>query len=88
MGVQLNIKDERTVALARDLAKQFGKSVTEVVREALEEKNRRREKEIARKLKRVGKILEGIREHWNPETHHMTSKELMDSIYDEDGLPI
>lgn len=88
MGVQLNIKDERTVGLARDLAKQLGKSVTEVVREALEEKNRRREKEIARKVKRVEKILDGIWELWDPETRDMTSKELMDSIYDEDGLPI
>jgi antitoxin VapB len=88
MGVQLNIKDARTAELARDLAKQLNKSVTEVVREALEEKKLRREEEIQRIVARVMQITDGLRERWNPETRHMTSKEMMDSIYDENGLPI
>jgi hypothetical protein len=87
MGVQLNIKDARAAELARDLAKQLGKSVTEVVREALEEKTQRRAEEIESSLQRIAKLLDGIEDHWNPDTRHMTSKELMDSLYDEHGLP-
>ena len=41
MGVQLNIKDERTVDLARALAERLGQSVTQTIREALEEKAQR-----------------------------------------------
>jgi antitoxin VapB len=88
MGVQLNIKDARAAELARGLAKQLGKSVTEVVREALEEKHERREAEIRRRIQAVLAITDGLKDRWDPETRHMTSKELMDSIYDENGLPI
>lgn len=88
MGVQLNIKDARAAELARDLAQQLGKSVTEVVREALEEKKQRREDEIERTVADVLRIVEEAKPHWNPATRHMTSKELMDAIYDENGLPI
>jgi len=88
MGVQLNIKDARAAELARDLARQLGKSVTEVVREALEEKRARREEEIQRRIDAVMAITEGLKDRWDPETRHMTSKELMDAIYDENGLPI
>jgi hypothetical protein len=87
MGVQLNIKDERAVTLARDLAKQLGKSVTEVVREALEEKQRRREDDIDEVVRKVMRLTEGLRNHWNPETRHVSSEELIDSLYDEHGLP-
>jgi antitoxin VapB len=88
MGVQLNIKDEQTVELARKLAKQLGKSVTEVVREALEEKQRRRAEEIEDAVRKVMRLTEGLRDHWNPDTRHLSSQELMDSLYDEHGLPI
>ena len=88
MGAQLNIKDARTAELARDLAKQLGKSVTEIVREALQEKKRRREEEVEERVRKVMELVEGLQDHWNPETRHLTSKELMDSIYDEDGLPL
>jgi hypothetical protein len=87
MGVQLNIKDQGTVELARDLARSLGKSVTETVREALEEKRRRRDAEIAEKVRIGMEIAERASKHWRPETAGMTSKELMDSIYDEHGLP-
>ena len=88
MGVQLNIKDPRTVELARDLAKQLDKSVTEVVREALEEKKRQRDEHAQAKVRAVMRMVADLQKHRNPETRHMTSKELMDSIYDEHGLPI
>ena len=34
MGVQLNIKDEETVKLARELAAEMGESVTQAIRTA------------------------------------------------------
>jgi antitoxin VapB len=88
MGAQMNIKDARTVELARDLAKQLGKTMTDVVREALEEKKRRREEDIERAVRDVMGMVEALQEHWDPETKRMTSKEMMDAIYDENGLPV
>jgi hypothetical protein len=88
MGVQLNIKDARAAELARDLAKALGKSVTEVVREALEEKKLQRDEEIQRTIQEVMKMTSDLRKHLKPEFRAMSSKELMDSIYDDNGLPI
>lgn len=87
MGAQLNIKDAETVALARDLAKQLGKSVTETIKEALEEKARKREAEIEEKIADVWEIAREFRDSMPPEMRGKTSKEWMDDIYDEDGLP-
>lgn len=87
MGVQMNIKDERAVTLARDLAATLNKSVTEVVREALEEKHRRRVEDIEQRLAEANRLIDDLQQHWDPHTRHLTSKELMDAIYDEDGLP-
>jgi hypothetical protein len=87
MGIQLNIKDERTVQLARDLAEKLGKSVTEIVREALEEKTRAREAERAAKIARANEIVAEFQRNLPEEWRGKTSKEIMDSIYDEYGLP-
>lgn len=87
MGVQLNIKDERTVQLARDLARQLGKSVTDIIREALEEKANAREAQIAAKIARINAVVDDMRARMSAETRAMTSKQLMDSIYGPDGLP-
>lgn len=86
MGAQLNIKDAETVELARSLAQKLGKSVTETIREALEEKARAREAEIEAKIARINAIVDDIRAKMPPEARRLTSKELMDAIYDEDGL--
>lgn len=87
MGVQLNIKDEETVRLARDLATQLGKTVTETVREALEEKARARQAEIKARSEAIQALVEEIRAKMPPEVRGLSSKEIMDSIYGEDGLP-
>lgn len=87
MGAQLNIKDAATVELARDLARQLGKSVTETIKEALEEKARKCEAEIEEKIAAVREISRQFRADMPPEWHGKTSKEIMDEIYDEDGLP-
>ena len=85
MGVQLNIKDPETVRLARALAEKTGKTVTETVRAALEREQQAREKAIQEKLARMEAIAADFRRHMPEEWHGMTSKEIMDSIYNEDG---
>ena len=88
MGVQLNIKDETVVRLARALAEAEGKSVTQALRDLLEREHREREEEEEQRFQRVRELLVEIQAHWKPETRGMSSKEMMDSIYDEHGLPI
>jgi antitoxin VapB len=87
MGEQLNIKDAQTIELARDLAKQLGKTVTATIREALEEKAQicsgKRETRIEAMLAVAKEFREGMPAEW----HGKTSKEIMDEIYDEHGLP-
>jgi antitoxin VapB len=87
MGAQLNIKDAETIELARGLAAKLGKSVTATIREALEEKARAREADVQERIAAINKIVDDIRQKMSPEVRAMSSKELMDSIYDEDGLP-
>jgi len=87
MGAQLNIKDSETIELARGLAAELGKSVTATIREALEEKARAREADIQVRIAEINAIVDEIREKMPPEVRAMSSKELMDAIYDEDGLP-
>lgn len=84
MGVQLNIKDERTVTIARDLARQLGKTVTETIREALEEKAQSRERAKEDYIARVSALIDDIRAEMPDDVKKMTSKQVMDSIYDDD----
>ena len=88
MGVQLNIKDENVVRLARKLAKAEHKSVTQMLRDLLEREERVREEEAEAKTRAVLEIIERMRALMSPEDRAKSSKEWMDEIYDEDGLPI
>ena len=85
MGVQLNIKDPETVRLARELAGQTRRTVTETVRAALEKMAEEREAEIQRRMAEMKAVLADIRQHLPPEWNGKTSKEIMDEIYNEDG---
>lgn len=87
MGVQLNIKDAETVRLARELASATGQPVTQAVRQALEGELRRREEEIQAKMTRLREIAREFREGMPEELRGLTSKEWMDDMYDDDGLP-
>lgn len=87
MGAQLNIKDAETVELARMLAKQLHKSVTETIKEALEEKARARDAEIQATIAAVRELAHEFHDSMPPKMRGKTSKEWMDDIYDEDGLP-
>lgn len=88
MGVQLNIKDAETVRLARSLADSTGRSVTETIREALKKAIAEREREVERRMAELREIVADFRKHMPEDWRGKTSKEIMDSIYDEDGLPI
>jgi antitoxin VapB len=86
MGVQLNIKDPETVRLARELAGQTGRSVTETIRQALERAVADREAEIAWRIAEATRIVNEGYSKLPPELRSITSKEAMDSLYD-DGIP-
>ena len=87
MGAQLNIKDTETIRLARELADATGQPVTKAIRQALEHELQRREAEIQTKIARVNAIVAEFQRNLPEEWRGRTSKEIMDSIYDEDGLP-
>lgn len=87
MGVQLNIKDAETVRLARDLAKLLHKSVTETVREALEAKARSAAEEREKRLADMIALADEAYVAMPDDVKKMSLKEIMDSIYDDDGLP-
>jgi hypothetical protein len=83
MGAQMNIKNAEAAAIAAELAKIEGKSVTQVVLEAL----RRQQRELRRE-KKVEDLMEFARE-----TRAMMSPEALafdvdKELYDEEtGLP-
>lgn len=87
MAAQLNIKDPETVRLARDLARSTGKSVTETVRSALRESEAAKEADLQRRIVEMTEVADCIHALLPPEWEDRTSKEIMDEIYDEDGLP-
>lgn len=85
MGVQLNIKDPETVRLARELAGRTGRTVTETIRAALEKAVAEREAEIEGRYQSMKAAADAFRAAMPDELRGMTSKELMDPIYNEDG---
>ena len=87
MGVQLNIKDPETVRLARELAGATKRSVTETIRSALEREKTRQDEEIAARNARIRAATAASRADLPAEHRNMTSKEMMDLIYNtDDGL--
>lgn len=88
MASQLNIKDPETIRKARRLAETTGSSITEAVSKALDGELRRL---AAEHDKRVEDFCALMREVWdNPPAawRDKTSEELMDALYDENGLPV
>ena len=84
MGQQLNIKSDDAYKLASELVQLTGESitgaVTRVLREAVEQEHRRRDKET--KVAELLAIAAEIKAHMQPGT---TSDH--NWLYDEDGLP-
>ena len=82
MGVQMNIKNEEALAIATELAKQEGVSLTQVVLEAL----RARKHELAKKdvVEEVLALARDTRARMSPE---MLALDHGKYLYDEFGLP-
>lgn len=84
----LHITDPDTDRLARDLAKATGETLTVAINKALKERLRllsinrsaEREKFIA-ELTRIARGAKGLRRQ------KKTSRELVNELYDENGLP-
>jgi len=87
MGVQLNIKDAETVRMARELADATGQPVTQVIRQALERELERREEEKKAYIDRLREIAREFRADIPDDLRKMSSREWMEGLYDEDGLP-
>lgn len=88
MGVQLNIKDAETIRLAKELAGSSGKTITATIRAALEREHKAREEKFEEALRFVREVSAEFTADKPPEWVGKTSREIMDSIYDDDGLPI
>ncbi len=88
MASPLNIDDEATVQMAHDLAKAKGLTATDVIKAALEREMRERSEDRGRRLAEIDEIVAEFQRNMPPEWIGKTSKELIDAIYDEDGLPI
>lgn len=84
MVAQLNIKDAEAVRLAKELGARTGRSATAVIRQALEREWNLQEEIIAEKMRQVKELSAEFRKHMPPEWHNMTSKQIMDSIYNLD----
>ena len=88
MGVQLNIKDAKTVRLARELADATGLPITQVVRQALERELRCLAQDNQERLDGARAIIRETRKMWKPEFDgEELSLTYKDHLYDEHGLP-
>ncbi len=81
----LNIKDERTDHLAREVAKRAGESLTEAIRTSLEERLQRLsgKKRAATRKEKLFEILRRVDSL--PRKNDLTEDEILG--YDEHGIP-
>ena len=86
--MSLNIKNDETVRLVKELAAVTGESlttaVTEAVRERLERVRASDEADIEARIQRISDLAREIREHAPPGYFDQDFDEL---LYDENGLP-
>ena len=81
--MSLNIKNDETCQLARELAELTGETITGAITVALRQRLER-EREIAERLKRMRAISKRIAKHLRPGP---SAVEHGDWLYDENGLP-
>ena len=84
MGVQLNIKDEATIDKVRRMALADGRAVTATIRALVDQEWQKREDDRASRLAKIIAATDRIRAAMTDEAKAMTSKEIMDAIYDDD----
>lgn len=82
----MNIKNENTHALARELAAIEQATVTDAVSTALREALARRRQAQSSRRERVMHLLARIREHLG-KTEGLSLHAVSESLYDEHGLP-
>lgn len=82
----MNIKNEDTHALARELAAIEQATVTDAVSTALREALARRRQAQSSRRERVTQLLARIREHLG-KTEGLSLHSVSESLYDEHGLP-
>lgn len=88
MGVQLNIKDPETIRLARALSKASRSTITATIRGALEREQQVRAADVEERRQRIETAVAAFQRALPDEWRGKTSKEIMDEIYDDHGLPI
>ena len=81
--MSLNVKNEETCQLARELAELAGETMIGAITVALRQRLER-EREIAERLKRMRAISKRIAKHPHPGP---SAVEHGDWLYDENGLP-
>lgn len=84
MGAQLNIKNAEAVALAAELAQAEGLTRTQVVLEALRDRQRAREGEVEAKVRKVMAMCRPIAKRLRASN---TAFEIEDLYDEETGLP-
>lgn len=85
MSVQLNIKDEATIDKVRKMALADGVPVTATIRALVDQEWCRREDDRAVRLAKIIAATDRIRAAMTDEAKALTSKDVMDSIYDDDA---
>lgn len=82
----LSIRDVQTDRLARDLAKRTGKPITTVVKEALSDYAAKAPiSDAEERIRGIHELLAKLDKA--PIKDHRSAKEIMDDLYDENGLP-
>jgi len=81
----LSIRDPEADKLAREIAEETGEPITTVVKRALKELRAKLPVTVEQKLARVERIVQELNRL--PRVDNRTSKELLDDLYDEHGLP-
>ncbi len=83
--MQLNIKNPEARELAAELAKRTGESMSQAVTTAIRERLDRENRDKQRFYKRMGDIADELENL--PALDPRSLYEIMDDMYDEDGLP-
>lgn len=81
--MQLNIKDDAIVRKAKEWAAQDGHSVIDTIRAVFDRESQRREADRAERLARMREWADAVYAALPADVKGMTSKEIMDSIYDD-----
>lgn len=81
MGFQLNIKDRNTVELARAMSRKSGKSVTQTIRDALEQADDARNRDTAARTAEILATLRSIPGDRPPDSAGRTSREIVQQFH-------